>query len=215
MYPIGVRPGEPPEPPEPEPPVLDSVDPDTISVLNLPQPFALYGSNLAGVTRVTWRRITSGEEADVSFMVTDDTEIQGVTGGALPAGAGAGVDFTAYNDDGPSNTVRAVLGAEEIVEPDPPAPVITSFEPPTGPANSASRTAVTMHGSGFSGSVGTIRFGTDPGNGLWVQSDELVSANTPFNQPPGLVSISFTFPGFGEVVAEGEQFEFVDEGTDE
>jgi hypothetical protein len=130
MYPIGVRPGEPPEPPEPEPPVLDSVDPDSISVLNLPQPFALYGSNLAGVTQVTWRRITSGDEADLSFMITDDTEIQGVTGGALPTGAGAGVDFTAYNADGPSNTVRAILSAED---PEPPEEPEIPEEPPIEP----------------------------------------------------------------------------------
>jgi hypothetical protein len=133
MYPIGVRPGEPPEPPEPEPPVLDSIDPDTISVLTLPSPFVLYGSNLAGVTRVTWRRITSGEEADLSFMITDDTEIQGVTAGALPAGAGAGVDFTAYNDDGPSNTVRATLGAEDPeTPPEPPEEPETPDEPDEG-----------------------------------------------------------------------------------
>jgi hypothetical protein len=135
MYPIGVRPGPPVEPPEPEPPILDSVDPDSISVLNLPQPFALYGSNLAGVIRVTWRRITTGEEADLSFMITDDTEIQGVTAGALPAGAGAGVDFTAYNDDGPSNTVRALLGAEDPPEapPEPPDEPEAPDEPDTEP----------------------------------------------------------------------------------
>jgi hypothetical protein len=132
MYPIGVRPGEPPEPPI-EPPVLDSVDPDTIPVTSLPQPFTLFGENLLGVTRVTWRRITTGEESDLSYVVDGDTQIQGVTGSGLPAGAGAGVDFTAYNEGGPSNTVRATLGVADPEPPDGPETPPDEPEAPDGP----------------------------------------------------------------------------------
>ena len=100
-------------------------------------------------------------------------------------------------------------GGTEPPAPAPPAPHIDSIEPPTGDANSSERTAVTLHGSGFSGSTGTIFFGSASGNALNVQSDSLVTANTPFNQPPGAVAISLSFPGHGAIEATGAQFEFV------
>lgn len=89
-------------------------------------------------------------------------------------------------------------------------PHITLITPPTGDANSATRTTVTVEGSGFAGATpNLVRFGDQLGTGLTFYGDGSLVANTPLNQPPGPVPISLSYPGLGFVEATGVQFTYV------
>ncbi len=91
--------------------------------------------------------------------------------------------------------------------PGPPAPVVTSVSPPSGPTSGG--TSVSITGAGFS-SASAVHFGSYAAQSFSVSSDTLITAVTPAVPEGGEVAVSVTTPNgtssTGENCSDGFDF---------
>jgi hypothetical protein len=162
------------------PPVVLDVSPGTLDPSG-GQQVTVTGSNLTGVTALTFGASTPTSGQGIDVACTSDTECTAYA----PPGHGT-VDVVAVGPGGPSAT-----GPQDRVSYVAPAkPVVTRIYPSSGPISG--RTEVSVTGSGLSG--GTVYFGPTPSDSVRC-SDTLCTAYSPTAASAGAVDIQVQTDG--------------------
>ena len=156
------------------PPVITSVTPDRGPAEGGGAPVIITGSGFLGVTSVTF-----GSVPAVSFTFNSDTQITAVA----PAGTAGPADVAV--------TTNVCTGTASGAYTYLPAPTIASVSPNAGPVLGG--TAVTIAGSGFTGTTAVI-FGGVSASSITVISDTVISAITP-GGIPGAANVAVTATG--------------------
>jgi streptogramin lyase len=176
------------------PPVVLDVSPGTLDPSG-GQQVTVTGSNLTGVTALTFGASTPTSGQGIDVACTSDTECTAYA----PPGHGT-VDVVAVGPGGPSAT-----GPQDRVSYVAPAkPVVTRIYPSSGPISG--RTEVSVTGSGLSG--GTVYFGPTPSDSVRC-SDTLCTAYSPTAASAGAVDIQVQTDGGLSDTSSADRFTYL------
>jgi hypothetical protein len=159
----------------PPPPAVTAVSPTTGSTLG-GTAVTITGTNLANATAVDFGSTAATVTADTATSITATS----------PAGSAGTVDVTVATADGTSTTSSA---DQFTYAAPPPAPVISSIAPATGP--NAGGTSVTINGSNLA-NASAVDFGSTP-TAILSDSATSIIVNSPAGS--GNESVTVTTPG--------------------
>jgi hypothetical protein len=151
----------------------------------------ISGSGLSGVSSVTF-----GVNAAFNFQPQSDNVIEVV---ATPPGAAGVVDVKVTTPGGTS----PVTAADHFTYTAPPAPVVATVGPASGPSTGG--TTVYIGGSGFEGAT-NLKFGAN-GAPFAVFSDVLITATSPAGAV-GVTDVTVTTPGGTSATSANDQFTY-------